>query len=67
MLKKNVGKMDRGARVVLGLALLAGFFANSDGSYSWLYLVGAVVMLATAAAGSCGIYSRVGRKTCQMK
>lgn len=67
MLKKNVGKMDRGARVVLGLALLAGFLANGGSSYSWLYLVGAVVMLATAAAGSCGVYSLIGMNTCGRK
>ncbi len=67
MLKKNVGKMDRGARVVLGLALLLGFVLNGDASYAWLYLLGAVIMLATGLVGSCGLYSVFGVNTCKMK
>lgn len=67
MLKKNVGKMDRGARVVLGVALLAGYFLNGDGSYAWLYLLGAIIALATGIVGSCGLYSIFGINTCKMK
>lgn len=65
MFAKNVGKMDRGARIVLGLALIAGYFANSEGSYSWLYLVGAAIALVTGAMGSCGVYSLIGVNTCK--
>jgi len=67
MFSKNVGKMDRGARIVLGLALLAGWFANGDGAFAWLYLVGALVALATGLTGSCGLYSVFGISTCKMK
>lgn len=67
MFSRNVGKMDRGARIVLGLALIAGYFANSDASYSWLYLVGGAIGLLTGAMGSCGLYSLFGVSTCKMK
>lgn len=67
MFAKNVGNMDRAARVVLGLALIAGFFANSDGGYSWLYLLGGAIALVTAAMGSCGVYSLIGVNTCASK
>ena len=67
MLKKNVGKMDRGARVLLGLALLAGYFANGEASYGWLYLLGGAIMLATGLLASCGIYTLIGVNTCPRK
>ncbi|NHX27921.1 DUF2892 domain-containing protein, partial [Escherichia coli] len=46
MLKKNVGGIDRILRIVVGLALLAGFFLNADAGMRWLYLIG-IVPLAT--------------------
>ena len=66
MLKKNVGSMDRVIRIGLGLALLAGFFLNGDAAYSWLYLVGGLVALATGALSSCGLYSIIGVSTCKL-
>jgi len=52
MFAKNVGSIDRILRIVIGLALIAGFFLNTDGSYRWLYLLG-VVPLATGLMSSC--------------
>lgn len=66
MLKKNVGSIDRILRIVLGLALLAGFFFNGDGAYSWLYLIG-IIPLATGLMSSCPLYSFLGLSTCPMK
>jgi len=60
---KNVGTIDRILRIVVGLALIAGFFINSGGSYSWLYLIG-VVPLATGLMGSCLLYNVFGISTC---
>ncbi|MGB7317941.1 MAG: DUF2892 domain-containing protein [Planktotalea sp.] len=63
---KNVGSIDRILRIVIGLALLAGFFLNSDGSYRWLYLIG-IVPLATGLMSSCPLYSIFGIKTCKSR
>lgn len=63
---KNVGGIDRVARIVLGLALLAGYAFNSDGSYSWLYLLG-IVPLATGLIGWCPPYSLLGINTCKLR
>ncbi len=65
MMTRNVGNMDRGARIVLGLAFLAGYFANGESSYGWLYLIGAGVALFTGLLGSCGLYSLIGVNTCK--
>jgi hypothetical protein len=66
MLKTNVGGIDRILRIVVGLALLAGFFLNADASMRWLYLIG-VVPLATGLMQTCPLYSIFGLSTCPMK
>lgn len=66
MFAKNVGSIDRVLRIVIGLALIAGFFLNTDGSYRWLYLLG-VIPLATGLMSTCPLYSIVGFSTCPMK
>lgn len=66
MLKKNEGNIDRILRVVLGAALIAGYFMNSDGAYSWLYLLG-IIPLVTGLIGSCPLYTLLGFSTCPMK
>ncbi|MBM1219291.1 DUF2892 domain-containing protein [Ponticoccus sp. SC2-23] len=63
---KNVGNIDRVLRIVVGLALIAGFFLNSGGSYSWLYLIG-IVPLATGLMSTCPLYSVFGFSTCPTK
>ncbi|MGB8624239.1 MAG: DUF2892 domain-containing protein [Paracoccaceae bacterium] len=67
MFKKNVGNIDRIIRAVIGVALVVGFFMNPGGSYSWLYIVVAVIALGTAAMSSCPLYSILGLNTCQRK
>lgn len=66
MFKSNVGGIDRILRIVVGLALILGFFLNPDGAYRWLYLIG-IVPLATGLMGSCPLYSILGFNTCPMK
>lgn len=66
MFKTNVGGIDRILRIVVGLALILGFFLNPDGAYRWLYLIG-IVPLATGLMGSCPLYSIFGFNTCPMK
>lgn len=66
MFKTNVGGIDRVLRIVIGLALIAGFFLNADAAYRWLYLIG-IVPLATGLMGSCLLYTVLGLNTCPMK
>ncbi len=63
MFAKNVGSIDRLLRIVVGLALLAGFFLNADGAYRWLYLIG-LVPLATGLMSTCPLYRLFGFSTC---
>lgn len=66
MLKNNVGGIDKILRIVIGLALIAGFFLNTEAAYRWLYLIG-IVPLVTGLMGTCPLYSILGLNTCPMK
>jgi hypothetical protein len=57
----NVGPVDRGLRIVLGIALLA-FAWMSSSPYAWLGYIG-VIPLLTAAVGLCPLYSLIGVNT----
>jgi hypothetical protein len=62
---KNVGMIDRIARIVLGLVLIAyalpiGFPATG---WNWVGWVG-IVPLVTGLLGTCPLYSLVGLSTC---
>ena len=63
MFAQNVGTLDRVLRIVVGAALILGFFLNPEGTFAWLYLFG-VVVLVTGMFGSCALYSMFGINTC---
>lgn len=59
MLKKNMGGVDRIVRVLIGLgAIGAGVYYQS-----WFGAIG-LVPLATAALGTCPLYTLLGVSTC---
>jgi len=66
MFKSNVGSLDRIARVVAGLVLLAMFFIYPDASWRYFTLIG-IIPLATGLFGSCPLYSIFGLSTCPVK
>lgn len=66
MFSKNVGGIDRILRIVVGAALLLGFFLNGAGAYGWLYLIG-IIPLATGLMQTCPLYSLFGLNTCPRK
>lgn len=67
MFQTNVGTTDRIIRVILGVAMLAGFFLNpSQSAWHYLYLLG-IIPLATGLLSTCPIYSILGMSTCPLK
>jgi hypothetical protein len=62
MLKKNVGGIDRIARIAVGVIMLAIFFLSSGAS--WLWLIG-IVPLVTGLMSTCPLYSVIGVDTCK--
>jgi hypothetical protein len=63
MFKQNIGNIERFLRVLVGAALILGYFL-SDGAYSWLYLLG-IIPLATGVIGYCPPYAWLGINTCK--
>ncbi|MFZ5961434.1 YgaP family membrane protein [Thalassococcus sp. BH17M4-6] len=64
MFAKNMGQTDRIVRTVVGVIALILFFTMASG-LKWLALVVGIVMLATAAMGSCPPYQLLGINTCR--
>jgi hypothetical protein len=60
-MKANEGTVDRGVRVVAGLALLALAATGTVGVWGW---IGAVPLL-TGALGFCPLYAVLGITTCR--
>jgi hypothetical protein len=61
-MEKNVGSLDRGVRIIVGLALLSLVFLRQDSS-RWFGLIGLVPLL-TASLSWCPLYTVLGVKTC---
>ena len=66
MFKTNEGSLDRGLRILVGLALLAAFFVYPEASWRYWTLIG-VVPLLTGLVGSYPLYSILGDSTCPAK
>ncbi|MGY6536236.1 MAG: YgaP family membrane protein [Pararhodobacter sp.] len=63
MFARNVGTIDRVLRILIGAALVLGFFLNTDSSWRVLYLIG-IVPLATGIFQTCPAYRLFGISTC---
>ncbi len=67
-LSKNVGTIDRIARLAIGIALLAAFAVGLVAApWGYLALGFGAIMLATGALGFCPIYALVGLSTCPLR
>lgn len=61
---KNVGGIDRVARIAAGLVLMALAATEQVGIWGWI--VGAIV-LATGVFSFCGLYTLIGVNTCPLR
>jgi len=66
--EKNIGEIDKAARAVFGIIFLGTYVGNYV-AQPWLYiaLVLGFIMVATAAYGTCPLYSLIGISTCAVK
>lgn len=61
-MKKNIGGMERGIRIVLGLAIIGAGVMYA----SWWGAIGAVLVV-TGLIGWCPPYAMMGMNTCKVK
>ena len=66
LLPKNVHKIERAIRAVLGLGLLSLLAVGPVPGWGLAGLIGLVPLL-TAALGSCPLYTLFGFSTCPVK
>ena len=66
--EKNVGEIDKAARAIVGILLLGAYIGRYV-AQPWAYVALAfgLVMVATAAYGTCPLYSLIGISTCAAK
>lgn len=62
-MKHNVGGLDRGLRIVVGLVLIALAAMGTVGWWGWI----GVVPLLTGLMGACPAYSLLGVNTCPVQ
>jgi hypothetical protein len=62
-MKLNVGGLDRGLRIVAGLALIGLTLTGTVGAWGWI----GVVPLGTGLVGFCPLYPLLGLNTCPMR
>ena len=60
---RNVGGIDRGLRITIGLALIALAATGTVGWWGWL----GVIPLATGLFRFCPAYTLLGINTCPLK
>lgn len=64
----NIGRLDRGLRLVVAALLYALAFAPQialTGLAYWLALLVGAILVLTALVGVCPLYSILGLKTCR--
>jgi hypothetical protein len=59
LFKKNVGKVDRIIRVVVGIILVGNVFYALHNPIGWL----GVILIVTGIVGTCPLYSIIGVNT----
>jgi membrane protein implicated in regulation of membrane protease activity len=63
MFKTNVGGIDRIARIVVGIVLIALVFVGPKTAWGWLGLI----PLITGVFSTCPLYSLIGFSSCPLK
>lgn len=59
-MSRNMGKIDRRIRLILGVAILLTVFTGPHTRWGWLGLI----LIATSLVGICPLYSLFGWTTC---
>jgi hypothetical protein len=62
-MKKNIHSIERGARIFVGLGLIACVFVGPQNPWFWL----GMIPLLTGLVGWCPPYAMLGISTCKTK
>lgn len=63
-IKKNIGKVDRKIRIIIGILMIIGAISLSS-IVRWFLFFGGVMLILTALIGFCGLYVFFDINTCK--
>lgn len=64
---KNIGKIDRIVRLILGILLFLSISVVDNQIAQWFLFVLSLACLFQAIVGWCGLYALLGKNTCPVK
>ena len=68
VMKKNMGNVDKGIRIILAVAVALLYYFNFiEGTLAYILLGGAIVFLLTSLFSFCPLYVPFGIRTCKVK
>lgn len=62
-MKKNIGKLDKIIRIILGIIIALLIYTNN---YNDFYYIVPIILIATAIFDFCPIYRLFGFRTCKI-
>ncbi|PKQ46060.1 YgaP family membrane protein [Confluentibacter flavum] len=67
-MKKNMGDLDRGIRILIAIAIAVLYFTNTiEGTLAYILMAFAVVFVLTSFISFCPLYLALGMNTCKVK
>lgn len=67
-MKKNMGTLDKGIRLVIAIAIALLYFFNAiSGTIAYVLMAVAIIFLLTSFINFCPLYTLFGINTCKLK
>lgn len=67
-MKKNMGALDKGIRIVIAIAIALLYYFNViSGTLAYILMAVAIVFLLTSLINFCPLYTILGINTCKLK
>lgn len=67
-MKKNMGTLDKGIRLVIAIAIALLYFFNAiSGTIAYVLMTVAIIFLLTSFINFCPLYTLFGINTCKLK
>lgn len=67
-MKKNMGNLDKGIRIIIAIAIAILYFTNIiEGTLAYILLAFAAIFVITSFISFCPLYVALGIDTCKVK
>ncbi|MAX70732.1 MAG: hypothetical protein CMC76_06460 [Flavobacteriaceae bacterium] len=67
-MKKNMGSLDKGIRIVLAITVALLYYFNViEGTLAYVLMAFAIIFLLTSFISFCPLYTVLGINTCKIK